>query len=125
MGKFTPTILCVNNNPDILNSLGEVLKFEGYQVVTTQSKNSALIFAQAGTFNLILLDLSLADGSGIELCKEIRLFDKKTPIVFYSLTDPPRQVEEAFQAGAQAYLLHLIVPNVLLETVARFLNHPR
>lgn len=35
-------------------------------------------------FNLYLLDLWLPDGSGLDLCKKIREFDLKTPVVFYS-----------------------------------------
>jgi DNA-binding response OmpR family regulator len=120
-----PTILCINQNPETLKLLAVILKYEGYKIITAQSKTSGFINAQSGIFNLIILDVNLADGSGIDLCKEIREFDQKTPIIFYSADDSPKLVEEAMKAGAQAYLKQLVVPNVLLETVARLLHHPR
>jgi DNA-binding NarL/FixJ family response regulator len=59
------------------------------------------------------------------LCREIREFDKKMPIIFYSADDLPKNIEEAMKAGAQAYLRKLVIPTVLLETVARLLNQSR
>jgi DNA-binding response OmpR family regulator len=124
MSRAIPMILCVNNNPDTLELLTVILKYEGYQIILTQSKISGLIKALSGIFNLFILDVDLADGSGIDLCREIREFDKKTPIIFYSADDLPKNIEEAMRAGAQAYLRKLVIPNVLLETVARLLNQP-
>jgi DNA-binding response OmpR family regulator len=125
MGRLIPTILCVDDNPDALESLRVILRREGYQVVTTQSKTSGIIKARSGVFDLFILAIELPDGSGIELCKEIRTFDKQTPIVFYSVDGVPFHLEGAIKAGAQAYLKQPVHPTVLNETVARFLHHPR
>jgi DNA-binding response OmpR family regulator len=43
-------------------------------------------------------------GSGIDLCREIRVFDKATPIVFYSGFSSEKDEAEGLAAGAQAYL---------------------
>lgn len=122
MSNVVPTILCVDDNPDTLDLLTVILKQEGHQVVTTQSKTSGLIKAHSGIFNLYILDVSLPDGSGIEMCKEIRGFDRNTPILFYSADALPQHIEEAMKAGAQAYLSEPVFPTVLIETVTRLLR---
>jgi DNA-binding response OmpR family regulator len=122
MGRFIPTILCVDDNPDALESLKVILRREGYQVVTTQSKTSGIIKARSGVFDLFILGFELPDGSGIELCEEIRTFDKQTPIVFYSVDGVPNQLEGAIKAGAQAYLKQPVHPTILNETVARHIK---
>jgi DNA-binding response OmpR family regulator len=66
---------------------------EGYQVVTTQFKKRGLINARSCLLILVILDVNPADGSGIELCKEIRAFDKQTPIVYYTAGVPPNHIE--------------------------------
>jgi CheY-like chemotaxis protein len=122
VGKFSPAILCVDDNPDTLDLLSVILKPKGYLVATTNSKTMALIKARSGAFNLFILDLYLEDGSGIELCREIREFDKKVPIIFYTADARTKSIEEAGKAGAQAYLKQPVDPLVLLETVERLLN---
>lgn len=122
MSNFIPTVLCVDDNADTLELLKVILMQEGYRVITTQSKNSGLIKARSGIFNLFILDVNLPDGSGIELCREIRAFDKQTPIVFYSADALPCHIEEALKAGAQAYLQQPLYPSVLNETVTRLIQ---
>jgi CheY-like chemotaxis protein len=121
VGKFSPAILCVDNNPDTLELLSVILKQRGYLVATAASKTIGLIKSRSGAFNLIILDVNLDDGSGLDLCKEIREFDREVPIVFYTADAQPESIEAAMRAGAQAYLRQPIEPLVLIETVARYL----
>jgi CheY-like chemotaxis protein len=121
VGKLSPAILCVDDNPDTLELLSVILKPRGYLVATTNSHTIGLIKARSGAFNLIILDVNLEDGSGIELCKEIREFDKEVPIIFYTADAQPKSIEAAMKAGAQAYLKQPVEIRVLLETVDRFL----
>ncbi len=122
MSKSKPIVLIVGANSETLELFSEVLKKEGYKVVTTQTSVSGLIKAQSGVFDSFILDLHLPDGSGIELCKEIRKFDKPTPILFYSADAQPKRIEDAMKAGAHAYLSQLKHPFVLLETVERLIG---
>ncbi len=53
--------------------------------------------------SIYLLDLWLPDGSGLDLCKKIREFDVKTPVVFYSAAAYEGDREAALDSGGQAY----------------------
>jgi two-component system, OmpR family, copper resistance phosphate regulon response regulator CusR len=122
MGQFIATILCINDNPDNLEVLKTTLNQQGYQVVAAPSTTSGLIKALSGVFNLVILDVNFTDGSGIDLCKEIRKFDKKLSLLFYTADAQPERIEEGMKAGAQAYLIQPVEPLVLIETVARLLE---
>lgn len=65
---------------------------------------AALELARQQNFDLFLLDSRLPDGSGIDLCKEIRQFDAHTPIIFFSADAYDSDRSMAMGAGAQGYL---------------------
>ena len=54
------------------------------EVVTGSTIESGVALAGSQKFDLYLLDSWLPDGSGLDLCRQIREFDKATPIIFYS-----------------------------------------
>jgi DNA-binding response OmpR family regulator len=76
----------------------------GHQVISVGTYAAGLVAAQQQNFDLYLIDNQLTDGVGINLCREIRRFDKDTPIVFCSgFTDTPHQ-RTALNIGANAFL---------------------
>src|SRR5205823_2884129 len=81
------------------------LRLSGYQVVITSTLADGLSLAKGVSFDLYLLDNWLPDGSGIELCRRIRVFDGSTPIVFYSGAAFQSDYNQAMDAGAQEYLV--------------------
>ena len=73
-------------------------------MISAQTIATALKLAQLQKFDLLLLDSWLPDGSGIDLCKGIRQFDVRTPIIFYSAAAYEADKTLALGAGAQGYL---------------------
>ena len=61
--------------------------------------------AEQNSFSAIILDNRLADISGVEICRQIRTYDKQTPIIFYSGSAYPKDKKEGLKAGANAYLV--------------------
>jgi CheY-like chemotaxis protein len=97
-------LLCIDINKDIRDLVSFLLSQIGYKVINTTTGAKCLTRAQQGDFDLILLDVHLSDGSGIELCKQIRGFAPHTAIVFYT-TEAQQEVRlQALNAGASAYL---------------------
>ncbi len=68
------------------------------------------------------LDTILPDGYGVELCHEVRRFDKRTPIIFFS--SEAREVERAkpLGCGAQEYLVKPDGISHLMATASRLMN---
>jgi DNA-binding response OmpR family regulator len=98
-------ILCAEDDKDTCELLSFVLGSSGYEVVPAFTFADALTKALDRKFDIYLLDNKMPDGSGVELCKQIREFDTETPIIFYSADAFPREIEEAMQAGANDYLV--------------------
>jgi len=80
------------------------LMLSEYQVTSVETYAEGLIAAKGHDFDLYLIDNNLEDGLGVDLCREIRRFDKDTPIVFCSgFTDEAHQ-RTALNFGASAFL---------------------
>ncbi|MDX2232266.1 MAG: response regulator [Leptolyngbyaceae cyanobacterium bins.349] len=115
-------ILCVDDSADNCELLTFILSNEGYQIETASSVAKGLQAARNGSFVLYLIDLTLADGSGIDLILNIREFDSSTPIAVCS-GDGRESVKTAVeQAGVQAFLLKPIDPETLVEIVVSLMS---
>jgi DNA-binding response OmpR family regulator len=115
-------ILCVEDDPDTCEMVTLSLSPLGYEVIPAHTIAAALRRAAAGDLRAYLIDGWLPDGAGIELCRKLREFDPHTPIIFYSGEAFPREIEEAMQAGTQAYLVKPVDPEELERTLAALLG---
>jgi DNA-binding response OmpR family regulator len=104
MGTEAQQVLFVEDTPDTRSLVEFSLGREGYQVTTAETADEGLDLARTKNFALILLDIGLPDKDGLELCREIRRFDQKTPILFYTAFSDLLDEQEATRAGAQGCL---------------------
>jgi DNA-binding response OmpR family regulator len=117
MNQQERSILCVDDDRDTCELMEISLGMSGYQVDTVHSIQEGLSKARKTPYLLYSLDSRLPDGSGVELCRQIREFDRTTPIIFFSASALPNQVEDALHAGAQAYLVKPADPFEVAKTV--------
>jgi DNA-binding response OmpR family regulator len=115
-------ILCVEDDIDARDIMSYLLKQSGYEVVTASSTDDGLELALQAGFGIIILDNWLKRGSGIELCKEIRKFDSRTPIIFYSGAVFETDIQQGMAAGAQAYLTKPKGIRNLVQTIKELTN---
>ncbi len=100
------------------------LQLQGYEIEDAESIEEARAKLAAGDFNLVLLDLNLPDGNGLDLALEIRDTEPiaETPILILS-AKPLRMIEAvAEQTEACAYLQKPIRPRVLMQKVEECLG---
>src|SRR3989442_4282378 len=97
-------IVFVEDHEDTRDLFSIILEQSNYEVVTSASMAGALTLAETGTFDLFVLDSLLADGTGLELCKRIRLTDQLTPILFSSALAYAKGMNDAFRSAAHRYL---------------------
>lgn len=116
-------ILCVDDSQDNCDLLAFILSDEGYQVEIAGTVAEGTRMAQAGEFELYLIDLAFVDGSGFDLINNIRSFDASSPIVMCSGNARESVQEAARQAGVQAFLLKPVDPDMLVQTVATVLSY--
>jgi len=117
-----PRVLYIEDHEDTRELVTLVLEQRRVEVVTGATIESALALAGTQQFDLYLLDSWLPDGSGLDLCRQIREFDKATPILFYSAAAYEMDRAEAIASGAQAYLVKPSPPSELCNLVTSLIN---
>ena len=116
-------ILCTEDDPDTRELIILTLRFAGYDVKCTDSPGETIELLRNEEFGLCLLDNWLPGTSGVEICKKIRQFDEKIPILFYSGAGYDADKRRAFKAGAQGYLVKPVEADDLIGEVSRLINN--
>jgi len=99
-------ILIIEDEPDIRKTLEYNISREGYHVVGASSLLEAKSQIESDSFSLILLDLMLPDGSGLDLCREIKSDKEKSSVPIIILTAKDDEVDKVvgFELGADDYV---------------------
>jgi|SRR6185503_8586277 CheY-like chemotaxis protein len=97
----------------------------GYDCLAVPTMNEGLALARSGLFDLYILDTWYKDGTGLELCSQIRKLDQTVPIVFFSAWTLESAGEEALRAGATAYLHKPALDAVLIEIGSLLMNEKK
>ena len=99
-------ILVIEDEPDIRKNLEYNLSREGFSVSTAASISEANTLLTSTDYNLILLDLMLPDGSGLDLCKSIKSNSDTESIPIIILTAKDDEVDKVvgFELGADDYV---------------------
>lgn len=118
-------ILCVENDEDICSMIELMLTHAGYEVLPVSTINEALLLAKTQTLDLFIVNPRLPDGDGVDLCHEIRRFDKRTPIVFFSAEAREAERTKALSCGAQEYLVKPNDLGHLVSTASRLISGVR
>jgi len=113
-------VLCVDDDLDNCEIVAAVLPEISFTFAHRFADGKALIDSRL--FDLYLLDNWLPDGSGLDLCREIRRTDANRPVVFLSAAAYARDHEAAMEAGASAYLDKPLGMLQLEATVARLIR---
>lgn len=121
----TPRVLYIEDHDDTRELVTLVLQQRAYEVVTGSTIESGVELAGSQRFDLYLLDSWLPDGSGLDLCRRIREFDKTTPILFYSAAAYEIDRDQALRSGAQAYLIKPSQPSELCSLVTTLIESYR
>lgn len=114
------TILIVEDDRLLNDGLAFMLEQENYHIIQAFSYQEASK-VQDQTIGLVLLDINLPDGSGLELCKEIRRMSS-VPIIFLTANDTEQDVVAGFGLGADDYIAKPFSMVVLLQRVKAVLR---
>jgi len=127
MHPHEPLILIVEDNPDQLRILAEMLRASGYKVASSLGAEPALRRAKALKPDLILTDLAMPNVSGVELIDQLRS-DPETshiPIVAVTAYVWDRIAQAAGNAGASGFLSKPYTRARLLEEVEKHIKKPK
>lgn len=109
-------VLIVDDDPELRRFLCGELAFEGYSCGEAGSGQQALTLIRSESWDLVLLDWSLPDFSGVEVCRRVRQANLAMPVLMLTARDDVRERVEALDSGADDYLTK---PFSLEELLAR------
>jgi two-component system alkaline phosphatase synthesis response regulator PhoP len=117
-------ILCVDDDPTILELLTFVLEEAGFSVLLARTGLDALALAYSQKPALILLDLVLPDMPGEEVCRRLRLHSPtaKSPIIMLSVKDEEADKVMGLEIGADDYVTKPFSPRILLARIKALLR---
>ncbi len=103
------SLLLVEDDNSLAETLSERLAKEGYAVQWADSLKAAEVKIQAGLFDLLILDVGLPDGSGFDLAKRLRTgtlgsLNQTSPFVFLTAMNSAEYRLEGYELGAEEYI---------------------
>lgn len=99
-----PKILIVEDDPQITKILKLNLKISGFETDNAMTVHNAWNKILNDHYDLILMDIGLPDGNGLDLCEKIRASGNEVPIVFLSARTDESTVVKGIKNGADDYL---------------------
>lgn len=123
-------ILLVEDDALLNKTLAYNLTSDGYEVTSADTFASAVNYLRKAEYHLALLDINLPDGSGLDLCDEIRSRGQQTYIMFLSANDKESDMLGGYEAGGADYITKPFSIAVLCRKIAAVfanmeLRHPR
>ena len=103
-GEKMKKVLLVEDNETIVMGLKYYLEQEGLLVEVARDLTQARELLKEKLFHLILLDITLPDGNGLEMCKEIKE-NKDIPVIFLTAKDEENDVVQGLDLGADDYVI--------------------
>ena len=109
-------IFLLEDDVYLRDGLSEMLSGQGYAVTAAETILQARGIIASGVFDLIILDVMLPDGSGLDLCASLRASGVTSPILFLTACDDEINIVKGLDSGADDYVTK---PFKLLELMSR------
>lgn len=117
------TILVVDDEPNYLIVLSELLKEEGFEVLTAQSGEEGFKIVEENDLDLVLTDMRMPGMDGLELLKAIKNFDRDLPVIMITAFGEVDKAVVAMKAGAYNYLAKPFNNEELLVNIRKAIEH--
>lgn len=114
----TAAVLLVEDDPSIVEHLTEFLAGEGFAVKSAPGQEAALDILDENKVDLVLLDITLAQGNGFSVCARIKE-EYQIPVIFLTAMDDEYSVVAGLDMGADDYISKPFRPR---ELVSRMRN---
>ena len=115
MRNITARVLLIEDDERIRKELLDALRASGFDVdVSVLARHARLALEQE--YDLILLDLGLPDGDGLDLCRDLRARGRAVPVIILTARDSPEQRVRGLDVGADDYV---VKPFHVPELIAR------
>ena len=114
-------ILIVEDDLSLINGLSFAIKKQGYELDIARTSLQADMIWADGKYDLVILDVSLPDGSGFDICKKIRK-TSKAPVLFLTAADEEIDMIMGLDIGGDDYITKPFKLAVLLSRINALLR---
>jgi CheY-like chemotaxis protein len=115
-------ILLAEDNPDLQMAIGRALRLEGATMSHAWNGREAVEMAQAGTFDVVIMDVRMPLMDGLDATRTLRASGYRLPIVALSADSTSEGRAASIDAGCSAYFTKPFDPSDLITSI-RFLRH--
>ena len=109
-------ILLLEDDLSLITGLSFAFKKQGFEPDIARTLKEAETFWADGTYDLLILDVSLPDGSGFEFCKRVRL-TSQVPIMFLTASDEETSIIMGLDIGGDDYITKPFKLGVLISRI--------
>ena len=114
-------ILLLEDDLSLINGLSFAFKKQGFELNIARTLKEAEELWTDGKYDLLVLDVSLPDGSGFEFCKRVRL-TSKVPIIFLTASDEETSIIMGLDIGGDDYITKPFKLGVLVSRINALLR---
>lgn len=122
---MSETIMLLEDDFFLRDGLCELLTKEKYEVQSAANCGEAKTLLKQHHFDLVILDVMLPDGSGLELCTQLREQGEDVPMLFLTACDEEYQIVRGLDAGADDYVTKPFKMQEFLSRVRALLRRRR
>ena len=106
-------ILYVEDDLSLIDGLQYTLENSGYAVDNARTVKEALTLFRSNHYDLLLLDVTLPDGTGFDVCKEVRS-SSTIPIIFLTASDQEISIVKGLDMGGDDYITNHYLLSLLI-----------
>ncbi len=117
------TILVVDDEPNYLVVLSELLRDEGFEVYTAPGTDDAIDIVKEVDLDLVITDMQMPGKDGSILMQEVKHYDDNIPVVIITAYAEVEKAVSAMQAGAFSYLAKPFSNDELIVTINKAVSH--
>lgn len=117
-------ILLIEDDLSLITGLSLALNKQGYELKTARTVQEAYDVWADGEYDLVLLDVTLPDGSGFDICRKIRL-TSKIPIIFLTASDEEISITTGLDIGGDDYITKPFKLAVLMSRINAILRRSK
>ena len=114
-------LFLLEDDLSLINGLSVVFKKQGFELDVARTLEEADALWMDGKYDLLVLDVSLPDGSGFEFCKKVRLVSK-VPIIFLTASDEEMNIITGLDIGGDDYITKPFKLGVLVSRINALLR---
>ncbi len=123
--KGKNTLLVVDDDPYVLESISTLLKEYGYTVFTSQNAGDAMKRVEKNSIDVVLTDIKMPQVTGIELLQNIHAHNQQVPVILMTAFAELDVAVDAVKRGAFDFITKPYNPDYLLHSVEKAVKYTR